>query len=225
MQIIQEVFQRKRIISNRLIEYGFTIDKETYHYQTEILNGDFTVYIEINHSGEIDAKIIDKMNDEEYVQAYNDSVNNAFVNSVRDEFSNLLSDIADKCIEDILFSSEQANRIVKEIKKKYGVDPEFPWKDKANDKSGIFRHLHNQKWFALIMNIEKGKLTKDENNDLLDAINLKIDPKDGKSLRSRNGIFEAYHMNKKHWITVILDESISDDDVMKLIEKSFELTK
>jgi len=225
MQIIQEVFQRKRIIPNRLLEYGFVLDKGKYYYQEEILNGDFTVYNEINHSGEIDAKIMDNMNGEEYVQAYNDSVNNAFVNSVRDEFSNLLSDIADKCTEELLFSLEQANRIAKEINKKYGIDPEFPWKDKANDKSGIFRHLHNQKWFALIMNIEKGKLTKDENNDLLDAINLKIDPKDGKSLRGRKGIFEAYHMNKKHWITVVLNESISDENIMKLIEKSFELTK
>lgn len=224
MQIIQETFQRKRIISNRLIEYGFTIDKETYHYHSEIMDGDFTVHIKSSHSGEIATKIIDNMNGEEYIQAYNDRVNNAFVNSVREEFTKLLSDIADKCTEDLLFSSEQANSIAKEINKKYGIDPEFPWKDKSKDKSGIFRHIHNQKWFALIMNIEKGKLTKDKNKALVDAINLKIDPKDGELLRSRNGIFEAYHMNKKHWITVVLDESISDKDIMNLIEKSFDLT-
>ncbi|MBR2522363.1 MAG: MmcQ/YjbR family DNA-binding protein, partial [Coriobacteriales bacterium] len=43
-------------------------------------------------------------------------------------------------------------------------------------------------------------------------------------LRSIPGIFPAYHMNRKHWITVVLDDTLADEEVARLIETSFELT-
>ncbi|WP_455089335.1 MmcQ/YjbR family DNA-binding protein [Peptoanaerobacter stomatis] len=40
----------------------------------------------------------------------------------------------------------------------------------------------------------------------------------------RKGIYPGYHMNHKHWISVVLNETLSDNEVMKLIENSFSLT-
>lgn len=37
--------------------------------------------------------------------------------------------------------------------------------------------------------------------------------------------FKAYHMNKKSWISVSLDDSLSDEEIIRLIDLSFELTK
>ena len=39
------------------------------------------------------------------------------------------------------------------------------------------------------------------------------------------GIYPAFHMNHKMWISIVLDETISDDKIMKLIQCSFDLTK
>ena len=36
-----------------------------------------------------------------------------------------------------------------------------------------------------------------------------------------NGIFPAYHMNKKYWITVLLDGTIPKKQVENLIDVSF----
>ena len=38
-------------------------------------------------------------------------------------------------------------------------------------------------------------------------------------------IIPAYHMNKEHWNTIIIDEKVDEDLVKELIEQSYQLTK
>ena len=37
---------------------------------------------------------------------------------------------------------------------------------------------------------------------------------------NQKGIYPAYHMNKKHWISIFLDETFSDGEIMEYIKKS-----
>jgi predicted DNA-binding protein (MmcQ/YjbR family) len=58
------------------------------------------------------------------------------------------------------------------------------------------------------------------------SINLKVDPELGIELRERySSVQEAYHMNKKHWITVLIDGKISDKLILEWIDNSYELVK
>lgn len=43
-------------------------------------------------------------------------------------------------------------------------------------------------------------------------------------LRKEEGILPAYHMNKEHWITVLLDGTVEKEEICNLIDISFELT-
>ena len=55
-------------------------------------------------------------------------------------------------------------------------------------------------------------------------VNLKCDPIYALELRSLyEGVRAGYHMNKKHWNTVIVDGSFSDDIFKKLIDDSYDL--
>jgi predicted DNA-binding protein (MmcQ/YjbR family) len=57
-----------------------------------------------------------------------------------------------------------------------------------------------------------------------DGINLKVDPEEGASLRERySGVQPAYHMNKRHWITVAMDGSVPDKLLCQWIDKSYDL--
>ena len=57
-----------------------------------------------------------------------------------------------------------------------------------------------------------------------ESINLKCDPEIGTLLREQYpSVLPGYHMNKKHWITVLMDGSISDKLVKGWIEASYEL--
>jgi len=56
------------------------------------------------------------------------------------------------------------------------------------------------------------------------SINLKCDPEKALELREQfSAVQPGYHMNKKHWNTVIVNDDLSDKEVLKLIDYSYEL--
>lgn len=108
------------------------------------------------------------------------------------------------------------------IKKKYKVLPEYPWR--KDNRSAVFRHADNKKWFALVMDVRRDKLGLSD-EDYVDVINLKIDDLFFRDMIIReDGIMPAYHMNKMHWITVLLDGTVPEERVFELIGMSFMAT-
>ncbi|MGE9922614.1 MmcQ/YjbR family DNA-binding protein [Acidaminococcus fermentans] len=108
----------------------------------------------------------------------------------------------------------------------FQVRPDFPWEHSARYQSyGIFRHASNRKWFALIMNVKRTVLHKDGTPDLLDVMNLKIRPQEAEQLHRIPGIYPAYHMNHRLWISVVLDNSLADEAILALIKTSYLLTE
>ena len=114
----------------------------------------------------------------------------------------------------------QKNEILNWIKQVYNIEPDYPW---AGDGSAVFRHHDNKKWFALIMNIPANKL-KIKSEKKVDILNVKCDPLFIHILQQQKGIFPAYHMNKWHWITILLDSTVKTDDIKALIDSSYTLT-
>lgn len=101
------------------------------------------------------------------------------------------------------------------IKETYGADPEFLWDDLD---AAALRHPSG-KWFAVWMRIPRSKLGL-SGNEAVEVLNLKRDPMLG--LADGERIFPAYHMNKEHWITVLLDGSIPKEELWGLIAMSYE---
>ncbi len=56
--------------------------------------------------------------------------------------------------------------------------------------------------------------------------NLKCDPERAVELReSYDGIIPGWHMNKKHWNTIVLDGSVPTDLIQELVEHSYQLVR
>ena len=128
-------------------------------------------------------------------------------------------DIRDKTCTRRIYIYDQANRINEFIYKKHNVSPDFPF---ASSKyHGVYRNLDG-KWFGILMDIPFNKIDKEKNN-LIEVINVKINPNDKDNLLKIEGIYEAYHMNKKSWISIILNDTLSDDLVSELIDNSYKL--
>ena len=142
--------------------------------------------------------------------------------NVTTKVTNILEDIKENCSIETNYRFDQSNRIDSYICKAYKVKPEFL--GKSNPSSGVYRHLENRKWFGLIMNIDKRKLDF-KSSDEIEIINLKITPQIIEEKLKSIGYFKAYHMNKKSWISVSLDDSLSDEEIIRLIDLSFGLTK
>lgn len=108
------------------------------------------------------------------------------------------------------------------IRKKYKVMPDYPWR--ADDRSAVFRHADNRKWFALVLDVQRNKLGQ-SGNEYAEVVNLKVSDMFFRDILIRQeGIIPAYHMNKQHWITVFLDGTVPEDKVFDLIDMSFKAT-
>ena len=55
----------------------------------------------------------------------------------------------------------------------------------------------------------------------VDVMNLKVRPDQTEKALGTDGIYPAYHMNKKNWISVILDDTLADGTLWEWIENSF----
>jgi predicted DNA-binding protein (MmcQ/YjbR family) len=78
----------------------------------------------------------------------------------------------------------------------------------------LMRHKNNKKAFAWIYERE-GNIW----------INVKCDPEWRDFWRSTYAsVIPAYHQNKEHWSSIILDGTIPDKDIIRMIGESYELT-
>ena len=91
----------------------------------------------------------------------------------------------------------------------------------------VLRHSDTSKWFGILLKAPCGKLdVKGLKGEQTDVINLKCDPALSFGLINRfNGIIPAYHMNKYHWISVVLDSDVPFEELKPLISLSFSLTE
>ena len=105
------------------------------------------------------------------------------------------------------------------VKQEYGTEAEYPWKD----SNAVLRRADNDKWYGVILSVAGSKLGLEDDN-IIDVINLKSDPMLIGSLRGQKGYFPAYHMNKTQWLSALLEESLNDETVKRLIDWSFQAT-
>ena len=220
MNIEQEIFISYRLDKEKLLEYGFENLSDVFIYQKDFLNGDFKAQIVIDEKGEVKGKVIENAFNEEFTQLRIESFYGGFVGIVREAYKELLIDIRGKCFKKEIFVSDQANRLVKLIKEKYGESPDFPFTDSKYKHLGVFRYQENQKWYGLVMNINKSVFGEEYKDEYVDVINVRIDENKRDFIINNKNIFPSYHMNKQKWISILLDESLSDLEVMNYIDYS-----
>ena len=103
----------------------------------------------------------------------------------------------------------------------YASAPEYPW---ARFPSyAVLRHEPGRKWFAAILEVPREVLGLD-GDGTVDILNLKCDPDEIGGLRMQPGFLPGYHMNKEHWITILLDGTVALPEIERLIDQSHRLT-
>ncbi|MBC7443559.1 MAG: MmcQ/YjbR family DNA-binding protein [Ramlibacter sp.] len=83
------------------------------------------------------------------------------------------------------------------------------------EETSVFKTSGNGKIFALAA-LDAEPLT----------VSLKCDPEESRALREEfPQITPGYHLNKKHWITIVLDGHVDDDLVEQLLRESHALVR
>ena len=103
----------------------------------------------------------------------------------------------------------------------YGTSPDYPFDE--DFETAVLRHSDNRKWYAIVMRVSRRKFGLNSDEEV-DVVNLKLPTEMFGSFGATDGVYPAYHMNKLHWISVILPDA-PDDVVQFLVDVSFEATK
>lgn len=103
----------------------------------------------------------------------------------------------------------------------YGTSPDYPFDE--DFETAMLRHADNRKWYALVMRVSRRKFGFD-NDEVIDVVNLKLPTEMFGSFGAADGVYPAYHMNKLHWISVLLPDA-PEEVVQFLVNVSFEATK
>ena len=213
-----EIFKAYQFNSKKAKEYGFVENQGVWTFSSTILQGDFLVRV-IVVDGVLGLQVYDQETGDLYPQVHMKSMRGTFVGSVREACLEVLYDIRKSCFEVQVFLCSQTKRIMTLVQAKYENQLEYLW-EKSPD-TAVLRHDDNQKWYAVLMKISWEKLDKSREGQV-EVVNLKHDQV--ADLLVEKGIYPAFHMNKRYWISLPLDDTLSDEQVLELFERSWFLT-
>ena len=201
----------------RAIAYGFSRTEAGLELKKELPGvGLYAVFVIAGKSFEVN--VFDADTDEEYLP-FNvlDNIT-GFVTEIREQVEDLVQEIKEKC----LLNSNMKLRLMEYCERKFGTEPEAPWEDSPD--AYTFKTAKRNKWYALFMTIpykSLGLVAK----GTLDVVNIKLPPEKVLDLIDRVHFYPAYHMNKKHWITIVLNKEVDEPFVQQLLEESYGLVE
>ena len=209
----REYFKFYKIEEEKLIPYGFKFENGEYKYSTTIVENSFRLDVVVDMQHNIHTYVIDLFSNEEYILHLVKRAKGTYAAKVKEAYNEVLDEIKQKCMRLEIFKCQ---KIIQYVYEKYNDELEYPW---GEGKAAVFRRKDTHKWYGLLMGISKRKLGLDSDEEV-EVMNLKGNPEE---VIDYIHYFPAYHMSKKNWYSVMIDETINYEELFQKINKSYEL--
>ena len=121
-----------------------------------------------------------------------------------------------------VFREDYTKKILQYAAEQYGDEPEYLWQDYP--EYAVLRRKDTKKWYALLMNLPCKRLGID-GDEMVEVVDLRFDVDELPNKIDNVAYFAGYHMNKKHWITILLDGSVPLDEILGYVDESYTLAK
>lgn len=125
--ILHDIFKNKKFNLSKLVAFGFEQENSLYTYSKTFEESGFKLTVSITEQGEISSTVIDPATDEPYTLHLIDCTVGSFIGSIKIEYEQILTDIADKCFDVDVFKSEQAKEVIAYVRSTYGDELEYLW--------------------------------------------------------------------------------------------------
>ena len=198
--------------------FGFKEEADKLVYKKEILDSNFLIEI-VFANNQLTIEVYDLEFDEIYSLFSVDSAVGETVQNIIESVEKILSSIlglADK-------SEKISSEVIDYCNNKYGENHVNPFKKHPDILAFV---NEKNKWYALFSDVDYNKLNK--NTDIttkVKILNVKYPTDKILEIIDNKNIFPAYHMNKKHWISIVLDKNIKLETIKELIDISYSLVK
>ena len=219
---MNDFFKFKKANFGKLTAYGFKRAGGNFIITKRLSGCGFLLTVTVNNLGQIFSEVIDDNLNEPYTLHLIDGASGGFVGQVRTDYENAFKEIAEQCFDVEIFKNDCTKELIAAVKDFYGDELEFLWEKFSGN--AVWRRKDNKKWYAAVLSVSKRKLGFDS-DEIAEVIDLRIQPEKLEDLIDNKNYFPAYHMNKKHWFTIILDGSVPLDVIFDYLQNSYDLAK
>lgn len=221
-KIAERIFHGKPVLREKLLCYGFERHGGKFVYRKHICADEMILTVTVTEAGEVKAEVADAETLDLYTLHLVDEAEGSFVGSVREAYEQTLADIAKNCCDGSAFSGANARSVIAYVRERYGDEPEFLWE--SSPDSAIWRRKDNRKWYGVLMKIKRSKLGLDS-DEVAEVVDLRILPAELDRIADGKKYFRGYHMNKRSWLSLILDGTVSEEELFRRVDESYRLAK
>ena len=199
----------------KLLSCGFTRTEEGYFRESQLM--DFVLRIKVGNEGEVNAELIDPETAVPYTLHLVENAAGNFVGEVRKAYEEALLSLAETCFDRAVFKERFTKDLLLFAKERYQVDCEYLWERYPD--CGVLRRKDNRKWYAVVMTVAGNKVGL-STDSLVEIVDFRAQAEVVNSLVGQRGYAPAWHMNKKSWITVLLNGSVEFSTIAEMLENS-----
>ena len=215
MTDFEKLFSLGEPNGEKLLKNGFTQTEAGYFRESGLL--DFTLRVNVTKDGKVHAELFDPEADAPYTLHLVENAAGNFVGEVRKAYEEALLQIAETCFDRAVFKQRLTNELLLVAKERYGEECEYLWERYPD--CGVLRRSDNRKWYAVIMTVKGNKVGLSTDN-LVEIVDFRAEQAVVNTLVDRRGFAPAWHMNKKSWITVLLDGSVEFSTIAEMLDNS-----
>jgi len=215
-------FLRRKIITDKLLSFGFTETNGLLEYETAIAENQFELKITVLNENTVNTRVTDLSSGDEFVLHLVPDATGSFIGGIKAEYERILQSIQDSCTEADVFKSRQANELIQYVRNTFTDELEYLWQ-KFPDNA-VWRRKDNQKWYAAVLTVSRRKLGLNS-DEIVEIIDLRADKEEITDIVDNIRFFPGWHMNKKSWYTIILDDSVSTNEIIGRLNTSYNLAK
>lgn len=214
-----DIFRFHTLNLPKLRVFGFVQNGDAYQFSQPLLDGDFTLVVTVAQNGTMSSAVYER-DGEEYIPYRLKGASGSFVGDMRLAYEDLAARILHDCYDKAIFTAAQTQEVIAFAARTWGNEPEYLW-EKFPDNA-VLRRSDNNKWYAALLTVAKNKLGLD-GAEKVEILDIRADPAELQTLIDGTRYFAGYHMNKKHWLTIVLDGRVPTDEIVARLKNSYEL--
>ncbi len=211
------IFDKYDFVPSKAVGYGFEKSGDSYILRKTLSNEDFYVVLRVSEN-ELCADVFEEPDGEEYLPFNIRGSEGGFVGAIRASVESIVDEVVRECFR----ISDVKALLIDYVRAKYGTEPAAPW--------GYLKEYHTlntavkKKWYGLFMLIPYRYLGV-EKEGKINVLNLKVKPEDIPGIIDNVHYFPSYHMNKKYWISILLDKTADVEFIKKLLDDSYSIVE
>ena len=201
--------------ADTLLARGFKHTAEKYVYECPLEDGAFLLRLTID--GYLHDEVIDLQTNEPYSLYKLSSLSSGFAYAIKQNVESIIQGLFPELSNDSNpFALPCFLYLEEAMTKRFDEPTDNPFED---EDIRIFRLKQNRKWYGIAMQIPAKKLGFAGDNEIF-GLCVRVEKGCAEKYIDHMLVFPAYHMNKKNWVNLVLDDRLTQEEILDYLLRS-----